>query len=95
MNRARAQGSQPPSPVGVVGWRKQLALLLLIYPPAVGTAMQLQIDWRTEKHVLRAPNYSIVFTHRPPRAGGDSHGDSYKRLLTIRLVEAPTRDGGV
>ena len=57
--RARAQGSQPPSPVGVVGWRKQLALLLLISPPAVGTAMQLQIDWRTEKHVLRAPNYSF------------------------------------
>ena len=28
-HRARAQGSQPPSPVGVVGWRKHLALLFV------------------------------------------------------------------
>ena len=47
-HRARAQGSQPPSPVGVVGWRKQLALLLLISPPAVGIAMQLPIAYGTE-----------------------------------------------
>ena len=33
--RARAQGSQPPSPAGVVGKREQLALLLSRTPLAV------------------------------------------------------------
>ena len=57
--RARAQSSQPPSPVGDVGKRKQLRLLFARTPPAVGIAMQLPIDWRTEEHVGRAPNYSF------------------------------------
>ena len=42
-HRARAQGSQPPSPVGDVGKRKQLALLYSRTPLAVGMTMQLPI----------------------------------------------------
>ena len=57
--RARAQGSQPASPVGDVGKCKQLRELLSRTPIAVGIAMQLPIDWRTEKHVLCAPNHSL------------------------------------
>ena len=57
--RARARASQQPSPVGVVGWRKQLALLLLISPPAVGIAMQLLIAYGTEDSILRAVSYSL------------------------------------
>ena len=57
--RARAQGSQPPSPVGVVGWRKQLRELLARTPLAVGIAMQLPIAYRTEDSILRAVSYSL------------------------------------
>ena len=57
--RARAQGSQPPSPAGVVGKREQLALLLARTPPAVGIATQLPTPYRTEDHVGRAVSYSF------------------------------------
>ena len=57
--RARAQGSQPPSPVGDVGKRKQLRELLSRTPPAVGIAMQLPIAYGTEDSILRAVNYSL------------------------------------
>ena len=57
--RARAQGSQPPSPAGVVGKREQLALLLARTPLAVAIATHLPIDWRTLLHAERAPNYSF------------------------------------
>ena len=57
--RARAQGSQPPSPVGDVGNGKQLRELLSRTPPAVGIAMQLPIVYGTEDSILRAVNYSL------------------------------------
>ena len=57
--RARARASLSPPPAGDVGKRKQLRRLLSASPPAVGIAMQLPIDWRTEEHVGRAPNYSF------------------------------------
>ena len=57
--RARAQGSQPPSPVGAVGKRKQLRELFARTPLAVGLAMQLPIAYRTEACMVRAVSYSL------------------------------------
>ena len=57
--RARAQGSQPPSPAGVVGKREQLALLLARTPLAVVIATHLPTPYRTEDHVGRAVSYSF------------------------------------
>ena len=69
----RAQGSQPPSPVGDVGKRKQLALLLLRTALAVGIAMQLPIAYGTEACILRAVNYSLR-----------SEGDQGRRSLLTK-----------
>ena len=71
--RARAQGSQPPSPAGVVGKREQLALLFVRTPLAVGIATQLPIAYGTEACILRAVNYSLR-----------SEGDQGRRSLLTK-----------
>ena len=85
--RARAQSSQPPSPVGDVGKCKQLRLLFSRTPLAVGMTMQFLIDWRTENIVLRAPNYSLRSDSSQGRRS------SLKKVATVRLVEPPAHDG--
>ena len=57
--RARAQGSQPPSPAGVVGKCEQLRDLFARTPPAVGIATQLPTPYGTLHSIERAVSYSL------------------------------------
>ena len=52
--RARAQGSQPPSPVGDVGKCKQLRLLFARSTALAGHAQATPFNSRTEERVGRA-----------------------------------------
>ena len=52
--RARAQGSQPPSLVGVVGWCKHLALHFFDISSCCGLAHGMGWKLCTETHVERA-----------------------------------------
>ena len=53
-HRARAQGSQPPSLVGVVGWCKHLALHFFDISSCCGLAHGMGWKLCTETHVERA-----------------------------------------
>ena len=52
--RARARASQQPSPVGVVGWRKQLRIAFVASTALPGHAHATPFNSRTEEHAGRA-----------------------------------------
>ena len=59
-HRARAQGSQPPSPVDVVGWRKLLRLLFVRPQLFLAMPTLLWAAGRTLPQVVRAPSTSYL-----------------------------------
>ena len=85
--RARAQGSQPPSPVGDVGKCKQLRLLFARPQLFLAMPTLLRSNGRTLPCVGRAAIISVVQGHAQDKLW------SCKKIKAVRLVEPPAHDG--